>query len=100
VELFAVRGANPTIVTASEDGPTVLLIDPGLDYETYRVTFTRGTDASPVFSLDGQEPEIFDMLAITFPPGTLEAGNYEVVIEGQDAGRSEEIARLMFRVVF
>lgn len=113
VPLVSVRSAPGsqsvnTVQVGEGSGQTVLMLDPGFDpYTRYRVTVFRlqpGADAMQVAQVDGLKPGYEEMLALALSPDVLEAGNYQVTIEGRrdewpDDRAFDRIDTLPLRVV-
>jgi hypothetical protein len=82
--LVSVRGAGqPNVITApAADEWTVLLVDTGFaDYEQFNAALRRADDGEEILRLDGIVARD-GTVAFGMPGSVLEAGRYEVVLEG------------------
>ena len=85
--LVAVRGAGDPNVNAAPRGEetTVLLLDAGFtDYDRYRAMLVRrnGAAGTELLRVDDLVPSYEGLLALGVPARLLEAGSYEVRLEG------------------
>lgn len=105
VPVFAVRSDDASLVAApADDEWTVLEVDPGVDYDSYRVVVTRLGDqgAEELYRRDGLTPHQ-DVLAIGMWGRLLTPGDYEIAIDARmndwpQARGFEPISRIPVRV--
>lgn len=106
VPVFSVRSGDASLIAApADDEWTVLEVDPGLDYDSYRVVVTRRGDqgAEELYRRDGLVLHE-DVLAVGMWGRLLTPGDYEIAIDARmndwpEARGFEPIGRMSVRVV-
>lgn len=104
VPLVTVRGDSAIRVDAPQNGElAVLLVDAGFaEHDDYRATLTRVTSgaAERVTRLDGLAPAYDGQVGLGVPASVLTPGDYELTLEGREAGAGfAEITRIALTVV-
>jgi hypothetical protein len=112
IPLVSVRSGSPsdpvnTVNLGDGAHQYVMMLDPGFEeYSHFRTTIYRleaGGAKSMLWQVDEMTPGYEDMLALSVPGSVLEAGDFEVRVEGWQAGwpavhEYERVNTLTFRV--
>ena len=110
VPLYSVRSADSTPINSfsvtAGTSHVVLMVDPGMEpFSEFRASVRSlgpSQQPAPILQFEGLHPGYEDMLALAVPTLKLQAGDYEVVVEGRreagNGGQFEPINRVTFRI--
>jgi anti-sigma factor RsiW len=91
------RGATPMVIAAPPRQPFLLFFDipPGGGYATYHCGIV-GADGTPELAIDVSAAQARDTVQLFVPASRLAAGTHALVITGDGADGTREIARYPF----